>query len=538
MRAKTQDEAHLCQLLYDMFKLYPLTVSRIKEIRKQFQVNITDAHGRVLPFLQDTLYEIERDIVNNHLEEKLVFETYQQFIADIGARMEAKFDFPLNDTPYWLDHPQTKLDNYSSSEILPSHFDVVIIGCGLTGAAAAYFSSVYKSSEKIAVFDKAHLPAFGSSGRNGGNFDVITESCVGDEYQGLVNERLASLKKDLPKYAKDASSELAERQARALVNLGFSNSDSMNEIIDNLNIDCDNTSSGWLKIANHPKDISAFEQDIKLLEQFGTQVSLKDPESVFNEYDLKVSLPSLFSPKGGKYHPFKFVNGIFEALVEQNKISLYLNSRVSKVENVDGIVELHIERNGKTEVTRTKKLIVATNAFFGDLFPDYPIIEEYQSQIVNMTHVECGIEEMAVTENACMYYYNFPKASQYRSDCLRGTLQLGGGEDVRQNHHARAELRNVMYNLCDKIYERFPSTKGQPPSCFWTGKMGFTKDHMPYIGKLGVGKMKDVIVAIGFNGFGGAACNQAGKIAAEICFKDQTAFPDAELFAPDRFLHE
>jgi hypothetical protein len=79
----------------------------------------------------------------------------------------------------------------------------------------------------------------------------------------------------------------------------------------------------------------------------------------------------------------------------------------------------------------------------------------------------------------------------------------------------------------------YPELAGQPPSAEWIGPMGFTPDQLPAIGFLAGG----IIVAAGFNGYGGSYTTAAGQAAASMALSGQTPeWVPADVFSPRRFL--
>jgi CRP-like cAMP-binding protein len=63
--------------------------------------------------------------------------------------------------------------------------------------------------------------------------------------------------------------------------------------------------------------------------------------------------------------------------------------------------------------------------------------------------------------------------------------------------------------LRDRFY---PELRGQPPSAEWIGPMAFTPDQLPAIGVLRPG----IVIAAGYNGYGGSYTTAAGLAAAQI----------------------
>jgi CRP-like cAMP-binding protein len=109
---------------------------------------------------------------------------------------------------------------------------------------------------------------------------------------------------------------------------------------------------------------------------------------------------------------------------------------------------------------------------------------------------------------------------------------MGGGAD-RPMHSPSSRRRSVTVHekLLAQRDRFFPELAGQPPSAEWIGPMAFTPDQLPAIGMLRPG----VIVAAGFNGYGGSYTTAAGFAAAEMATTSRA--PDwvpADMFSPVR----
>ena len=105
----------------------------------------------------------------------------QQLQARLGIPTTRPIALPVDDQPFWH-RTQRPFADYRSTEELPSWADVVIIGAGLTGAAAAYH--LKDARLNVVIIEKGD-PAGEASGRNGGNFELLPENSVGT-YEGLA----------------------------------------------------------------------------------------------------------------------------------------------------------------------------------------------------------------------------------------------------------------------------------------------------------------------------------------------------------------
>ena len=70
-------------------------------------------------------------------------------------------------TSYWQDPPDAKYADFRSSKDLPKDADIVVIGAGITGAAAAYKLCSDGPSHQKVVLLEARQTCSGATGRNG-----------------------------------------------------------------------------------------------------------------------------------------------------------------------------------------------------------------------------------------------------------------------------------------------------------------------------------------------------------------------------------
>ena len=82
--------------------------------------------------------------------------------------MDDKFSYPSSDStlPFWRTEPH-ELDNYRSSEELPTECDLVIIGAGYAGTATAYHLYDDNPSPPSTVLLEARQACSGATARNG-----------------------------------------------------------------------------------------------------------------------------------------------------------------------------------------------------------------------------------------------------------------------------------------------------------------------------------------------------------------------------------
>jgi glycine/D-amino acid oxidase-like deaminating enzyme len=416
-------------------------------------------------------------------------------------------ELPPDDTPYWLRGDQP-LAAFRTRPSLDGAVDVLVIGAGLTGASAAYHLS--GRGLRVAVVDTGD-PAGEASGRNGGNFELVPENSVG-EYRGLVRERA----KFLREVGGDPAA--AERHASAVLRLTLRNRRRMRELVASEQIDCDYCPAGWLLLANDEEVERGLAEEARFVERHGARVALWTPDRVRAELGFVTRHRSRFIPEDGSYHPFKYACGLLDRAMRRG-VEVYTRLQVLELGDVVTTSEGSVEAG---------RIVLATNAFTRELLPELPI-EPYQSQVLVTEDVEDRTGGRIVTSEEGPVYFNQPRGGL--RDGL-APLVLGGGDD-RPLGDPRVRLRSkAVHDLLIELRDSyFPELRGRAPSAEWIGPMGFTPDQLPLIGALRPG----VVVAAGFNGYGGSYTTAAGEAAADLVLGSKVPrWLDADVFTPTR----
>src|SRR5687768_16078760 len=240
-----------------------------------------------------------------------------------------RIPLPACDEPYWF-RDGNPLANYQSSRVLPTTADVVIIGAGLTGASAAYHlgDAVGHGKLRVIVLDQGD-PAGEASGRNGGNFELIPENCVG-AYEGLAKERfdfLRRLYRDVPNEILHAESE---RQASQVLGIVLRNRELMKEIILREQIECDFAPRGWLHMASSEEEEQGICAEVMLAAQHGERVEIWPRGKIREELGIETPFLGRFVPGDGTYHPFKYTCGLLQQALRTG-VQLFTRVRVQQV---------------------------------------------------------------------------------------------------------------------------------------------------------------------------------------------------------------
>lgn len=249
---------------------------------------------------------------------------FQDLLARLGVATFRPIEVPLNDQPFWHRATHT-LANHQTTTSLPTVADVVVIGAGLTGAAAAYH--LKNTGMQIVVLDQGD-PAGEASGRNGGNFELLPENSVGI-YEGLAPGRLAFMRRRYPRVPMEVLQAVSERQASLVLGLALRNRDILKQTILDEGISCDFSPRGWLHIADNEKEEQAV-CDESLAAQHGQRIQIWSRSKIAEEFGINAGFLGRFIPGDGTYHPFKYVCGQLHSALRAG-VALYTRTRVRRI---------------------------------------------------------------------------------------------------------------------------------------------------------------------------------------------------------------
>ncbi|MFD1705580.1 NAD(P)/FAD-dependent oxidoreductase [Siminovitchia sediminis] len=358
-----------------------------------------------------------------------------------------------------------------------THCDVVIIGGGYTGLSAAYH--LQKKNVKAIIVEKWQAGQ-GASGRNGG--EVLT---------GYIGSMEAWEKKK------------GLESAKMMWQLSLDSIHLIEDIINKHQIRCDFKRNGDLFAAYKPGHMDALKRDQEYMAR------------VMNYHDIKIvekeDLPSEMNTsfyQGGRidygsahFHPLNYALGLAEAVEEMGGI-IYENSPAIKIER----------NSGKVTVTTPEgrviadELVIATNGYADDVNPTIkksvipiesimistePLPEELAEDIIK--------NDRAIHDTKRLLYY-FRRTSDHR-------LAFGGSGRAS----SKRDQKNLFHQLHQGMLKVFPQLKGVRVEYQWGGKVGFTKEMIPYMGRLEDG----TYFGFGYCGHGAAMSSLFGKMIAD-----------------------
>jgi glycine/D-amino acid oxidase-like deaminating enzyme len=348
-------------------------------------------------------------------------------------------------------------------------------------------------------------------------------------YEGLARERLHFLKRRYPGLPNEILQAESERQASLVLGLSLRNRDRFKAIIRSENLNCDYCPKGWLYLAHTEREEQGICDEVTLAAQHGQAIEIWSRRRIREELGLRTDYLGRFIPGDGTYHPFKYVCGLLAAVLRSG-VDLYTRTTVRSIRSTRPDRHSIITERG---TIAARCVIAATNAFTRQLFPELENIQPRQSQIMVTENAPDRTRGRVVTTEYGPAFFNQP-----RGEARDGfaPLLLGGGADrPMKNPESRRRSPAIHYRLLHLRDTFYPELQGRSPTSEWVGPMGFTPDQLPAIGFLRPG----VVIAAGYNGYGGTYTTATGQAAALMALTRQVPeWVPEEVFSPRRLLSD
>ncbi|WP_391117717.1 NAD(P)/FAD-dependent oxidoreductase [Psychrobacillus sp. L3] len=358
------------------------------------------------------------------------------------------------------------------------HCDVVIIGGGYSGLSTSYH--LQEKGFNTIILEKGKVGG-GASGRNGGQ--VLTGYLGSMEYWAK--------KKGL-------------KAAKQMWEMSLSSIDLIENIIEKNSISCDFKRNGDFFAAYKPSHLEAMKRDQEFMasELDYHEIKVIEKADLQDEMNTTIYHGGRVDAKSAHFHPLNYVLGLAEA-AEKFGAQIYEHSEAfSIVKNGNG-KKIANTKHGRVFADH---VVIVTNAYSGDLN------ETIKKSVVPIESIMISTEPLpeelikdlikndrAVFDSKELLYY-FRRTADNR-------LAFGGSgrsSSKRDQNSLYDNLRKGMVNV-------FPQLEEARIEYQWSGKVAFTKDMLPYIGKMEDGTH----YAFGYGGHGAAMSSLLGKLIAE-----------------------
>jgi len=410
--------------------------------------------------------------------------------------MERNLSYWLATAPEWPDTPSA----------LPDRAEVVILGAGIMGAATAYWLA--RLGQRALVVERNPAPSAGATGRNAGLH-------VPGAAEGYA----------------ETTDRLGRAAARAITQATESNRQLLEAVLAKEEIQASYAQAGFFALAAAGDEAARAQRSAALLRADGFAAEWLDRAAAEAAWGTRLGeqfTGALFNPSGAALHSARYTQGV-AAAAQRLGAHFCFDTTVTSVSAAGDGWRVATT----TGTVRATQVVVALNAWAGDLFP--PLA---QLLLPVRGHI-------LVTEPLAgrLRPWSANAGFEYGQQLPDGRLLIGGRRKSRPDRdegYAPAPGQNapavepaVVAALEAVLPEIIPAAAGVATSQAWAGVMDFSPDHQPLAGAW-PGR-RGLWLLVGFSGHGMPFSQVLPYgLAAQIAGADGPAVPEA--FAPGRLL--
>lgn len=383
--------------------------------------------------------------------------------------------------------------------------DVVVVGAGFTGLAAARRLAAVRPGWRVVVLE-GQRAGFGASGRSSGFVVALA---------GFI-----------------AAMETEEQER--FIRLSRSGMDELRGLVERHGIDCEWDDKGWLHVAASDAGMASLESLTAWLDRRGERYERLDSQGMEGLVGSIYYRAGVRLPGSVLVHPGTLMAGLARALPPEAE--LYEESPVVRIERQGGQWRLETP-GGSVAVPR---VVWATNGALATLaplrrrlFPLYtfgsltrPLTEPEQERLGGER--EWGLLAQDVMGSSL-------RRTRDQRLLIRNTTFYSrrlARVPERVRAHAAAEHRRALA-------ARFPELAELPFEHTWAGLMGMSGNLRPFFGELAPG----LVAAGGYHGAGISFGTAAGRLLADLAAGEESedlaairALPGPRWIPPEPFL--
>ena len=334
--------------------------------------------------------------------------------------------------------------------------DVLIVGAGLVGAAAAFFAKQVHGRD-VVVTD-ARDAGLGASGRNAG----FMISGLDTYYHRAIEE-----------YGHAAARELWALSARSMDLWRSFIADSESEVpLDE---------SGSMLLAETPDEARELECAARAMDADGIDIAYYSRDPLRRGFHAGIE-----QPLDAGVQPYLLARSV----LAQSGAELIANNEVYRLDCGEDAVRVHTRKF----IFTARRVMLCTNAWSCQIDP-------YFVGKIRPVRAQCLVTEPL--EHVPVPYCGYSDYGyMYYRSTFDGRFLLGGGRQHYKSDEETSEdrLNPKVQGFLDKYMQKYFPDVDAPVAQRWSGIMGFSCDGLPLVGTL-PGKPR-VGFAVGFTGHG------------------------------------
>lgn len=336
---------------------------------------------------------------------------------------------------------------------------VLIIGGGIVGLMCAYF--LMKNNIKFILVDRQKL-ATGVS--------ASTTAQVSIAHDAIINE---------------IQKKHGEKKAKAYFKSQIEGFELIKSIIKKENIKCDYREESTILCAREDNNIDDLKKQYEIVKNY-CDCKLLSSNNNLIYYRRAIEFKNQFI-----FNPMKYMMGIINILIK-NKVPLYENSKVTKINKEKGVYEVII--NDKYKIY-TSKIIMACH---------YPFLNHdnlYFAKIYQSKSYAIAFKtKVKLTSN----YVSLDEPYYYLRTYDNSSLIIGGSDHFTGIDN---NIENCYEVLINKIYEIDPKAKIEYK---WFTEDCMSIDSLPFIGEYSK-RNSNILLVTGFQKWGFTNSHIAAK---------------------------
>jgi glycine/D-amino acid oxidase-like deaminating enzyme len=375
---------------------------------------------------------------------------------------------------------------------------VAIIGGGFAGLSTALHLAE-QGTDTIVL--EAREPGWGASGNNGGQLNPglkLDPDTIEATFGADLGRRMIAFAYNTPTFTLD--------------------------LIRRLGIACEARQNGTLRAAYHETNAAGVETTAEQCIRRGMPVAVLDKNAVREVTGTDRYVRAMLDRRGGDLQPLSYARGLAHAAMAAGA-GVHGQTPATSLRREAGRWRIETPR----AVVLAEKILIATNGFTDDLWPDLrrSIVPVFSSIAATEPLPDDVARQIMPTRS--VLYESGHITVYYRVDASNRLLMGGRGPmQWIRNPSAVAYLMRYAVRL-------WPALRGISWTHGWNSRLAITADHYPHVHEPGSG----ALIYLGCNGRGVALATAMGKQLARRLIEGETAEIDMPIttLKPIRF-HE